>query len=130
MHASPEQRLRDLLDAAPDGIIGVDEGGAYPTPAVHGPRLGGVRPTGDMARLEGRSDVLLFSSEALDASLEVMSATATSAFDPTVPALRATESATSTSNSGPPLTATARPPYAHHCRQRRPRSLYPQPGFR
>lgn len=45
---------------------------ADPTPAVHGPRLGGVRPTGDMARLEGRSDVLLFTGEPLAASLEVI----------------------------------------------------------
>jgi len=45
---------------------------ADPTPAVHGPRLGGVRPTGDMARLEGRSDVLLFTGKPLAASLEVI----------------------------------------------------------
>ncbi|MBZ5635593.1 MAG: CocE/NonD family hydrolase [Acidobacteriia bacterium] len=45
---------------------------ADPTPAVHGPRLGGVRPTGDMAQLESRSDVLLFTAEPLAASLEVI----------------------------------------------------------
>jgi putative CocE/NonD family hydrolase len=45
---------------------------ADPTPAVHGPRLGGVRPTGDMAQLEGRSDVLLYTAEPLAASLEVI----------------------------------------------------------
>jgi putative CocE/NonD family hydrolase len=45
---------------------------ADPTPAVHGPRLNGVRPTGDMAQLESRSDVLLFTAEPLAASLEVI----------------------------------------------------------
>lgn len=45
---------------------------ADPTPAVHGPRLGGVPPSGDMTRLEIRSDVLLFTTEALAASLEVI----------------------------------------------------------
>jgi len=45
---------------------------ADPTPAVHGPRLGGVRPTGDMAELESRSDVLLFTAEVLATSLEVI----------------------------------------------------------
>lgn len=84
---------------------------ADPTPAVYGPRLSTVRATGDMARLENRSDVLLFTSEPLAASIEVigpvvptsntlisfwsfvmslrtgdvrMSVTATSAFAPTV----------------------------------------------
>lgn len=45
---------------------------ADPTPAVHGPRLSGVCPTGDMAQLESRSDVLLFTAEPLAASLEVI----------------------------------------------------------
>jgi uncharacterized protein len=45
---------------------------ADPPPAVHGPRLGSVRPTGDMALLEGRSDVLLFTGDRLAASLEVI----------------------------------------------------------
>ena len=115
---------------------------ADPTPAVHGPRLSGVRPTGDMAELENRSDVLLFTAEPLAASLEVIGPvsaelffrsslehtdfflvlcdvapngrstnvcdgyvrvrpTPSQPFEPTGPA-------TYTSNSGPPLTATAR----------------------
>ena len=45
---------------------------ADPTPAVHGPRLGGVCPTGDMVQLESRSDMLLFTSEPLIAKLEVI----------------------------------------------------------
>jgi putative CocE/NonD family hydrolase len=45
---------------------------ANPTPAVHGPRLNGIRPTGDMAELESRSDVLLFTAEPLAASVEVI----------------------------------------------------------
>ncbi len=45
---------------------------ADPTPAVHGPRFSGVRPLGDMARLESRSDILLFTAEPLAASLEVI----------------------------------------------------------
>ena len=45
---------------------------ADPTPAVHGPRLGGVRPTGDMAQLERRSDVLLFTAEPFATSVEVI----------------------------------------------------------
>ena len=45
---------------------------ADPTPAVHGPRLSGVRPTGNMAQLEDRSDVLLFTAKPLAASLEVV----------------------------------------------------------
>lgn len=45
---------------------------ADPTPAVHGPRFSGVRPLGDMARLERRSDILLFTAEPLAASLEVI----------------------------------------------------------
>lgn len=45
---------------------------ANPTPAVHGPRLGGVAPRGDMARLEHRTDVLLFTTEPLATSLEVI----------------------------------------------------------
>jgi hypothetical protein len=45
---------------------------ADPTPAVHGPRLNDIRPTGDMAELESRSDVLLFTTEPLAASLEVI----------------------------------------------------------
>jgi uncharacterized protein len=36
---------------------------ADPTPAVHGPRLNGERPTGDIAELEIRPDVLLFTGE-------------------------------------------------------------------
>ena len=45
---------------------------ADPTPAVHGPRFSGVRPLGDMARLESRSDILLFTAEPLPANLEVI----------------------------------------------------------
>ncbi len=45
---------------------------ADPTPAVHGPRLGGVRATGAMTQLESRSDVLLFTTEPLAGSLEVI----------------------------------------------------------
>jgi putative CocE/NonD family hydrolase len=45
---------------------------ADPTPAVHGPRLSGVCPTGDMGQLESRSDVLLFTAEPLAGSLEVI----------------------------------------------------------
>jgi putative CocE/NonD family hydrolase len=45
---------------------------ADPTPAVHGPRLSGVHPTGDMAQLQSRSDVLLFTAEPLTAGLEVI----------------------------------------------------------
>lgn len=45
---------------------------ADPTPAVHGPRLNGLPPTGDMAELENRSDVLLFTAEPLAASLDVI----------------------------------------------------------
>lgn len=45
---------------------------ADPTPAVYGPRLSGVDPTGDMAQLENRSDVLLFIAEPLTSSLEVI----------------------------------------------------------
>jgi len=45
---------------------------ADPTPAVHGPRLGGIRPTGDMAQLERRSDVVLFTAEPLATNLEVV----------------------------------------------------------
>lgn len=45
---------------------------ADPTPAVHGPRLSSVLPIGDMARIESRSDVLLFTAQPLAASLEVI----------------------------------------------------------
>jgi putative CocE/NonD family hydrolase len=45
---------------------------ADPTPAVHGPRFSVVLPTGDMARLESRSDVLLFTAEPFAASLDVI----------------------------------------------------------
>jgi predicted acyl esterase len=45
---------------------------ADPTPAVHGPRLSGLPPTGDMAELESRSDVLLFTAEPLAADLDVI----------------------------------------------------------
>lgn len=45
---------------------------ADPTPAVHGPRLSGIRPAGDMAELESRSDVLLFTAEPLAANLEII----------------------------------------------------------
>lgn len=53
----------------PDGYV-YDP--ADPTPAVHGPRLIAVRPSGDMAQLESRSDVLLFTSDPLAASLEIV----------------------------------------------------------
>jgi putative CocE/NonD family hydrolase len=60
------------------GQPGQSEPGCYiydpadPTPAVHGPRLSSVHPIGDMAQLESRSDVLLFTAEPLAASFEVI----------------------------------------------------------
>ena len=45
---------------------------ADPTPAVYGPRLNDIHPTGDMAELESRSDILLFTAEPLAANLEVI----------------------------------------------------------
>lgn len=43
-----------------------------PTPAVHGATLQGGPALGDMAKLECRSDVLLFISETLNTALEVI----------------------------------------------------------
>lgn len=43
-----------------------------PTPAICGPRFSGVRPTGNMAKLEARPDVLQFTAEPLGVSLEVV----------------------------------------------------------
>lgn len=51
-----------------------------PTPAVHGPRLSGVAPVGDMSELENRADVLSFTGEPLAASLEVIGAVSAELF--------------------------------------------------
>ncbi len=45
---------------------------SHPTPAVNGPTLQGGPALGDMAKLESRSDVLLFTGEPLEAAMEVI----------------------------------------------------------
>jgi uncharacterized protein len=45
---------------------------ADPTPAVHGPRLAYASPLGNMGRLENRSDVVLYTTEPLATSLELI----------------------------------------------------------
>jgi uncharacterized protein len=45
---------------------------AKATPSFHGPTLEGQNGSGDMAELERRSDVLLFTTEPLDADLDVI----------------------------------------------------------
>ncbi|HTC89867.1 MAG TPA: CocE/NonD family hydrolase [Bryobacteraceae bacterium] len=45
---------------------------AHPTPSLHGPTLGGRSGSGDMAELEGRSDVLIFNTEPLTADLDAI----------------------------------------------------------
>jgi predicted acyl esterase len=63
-----------FFDSSTDARPDPSEPGCYaydpsdPTPAW--PRVSGVRPTGNMAQLERRSDVLLFTAEPLDANLE------------------------------------------------------------
>jgi uncharacterized protein len=45
---------------------------AQPTPSFYGPTVGGSSGSGDMAELERRSDVLIFSTEALVEDLDVI----------------------------------------------------------
>jgi putative CocE/NonD family hydrolase len=45
---------------------------AHPTPSLHGATLEGRKGSGDMAELERRSDVLVFSTEPLTADLDVI----------------------------------------------------------
>jgi uncharacterized protein len=54
-----------LSDAAPvsEGESAFDYDPAHPTPSFHGPTLEGRKGSGDMAQLERRSDVLVFTAE-------------------------------------------------------------------
>jgi len=68
-------RARGILASGPEDSENVstfDYDPSHPTPSVYGPTLEGRSGSGDMADLERRSDVLLFSSESLAADLDVI----------------------------------------------------------
>jgi putative CocE/NonD family hydrolase len=71
LYLSAEGRLStDKPSPCRPGVYVYDP--ADPTPAVHGPRLNGTHPTGDMAELESRPDVLLFTGEPLAGAVDVV----------------------------------------------------------
>jgi putative CocE/NonD family hydrolase len=55
-----------------ENISSFDYDPARPTPSFYGPSIEGRKGSGDMAELERRSDVLLFTSEPLSADLDVI----------------------------------------------------------
>lgn len=67
---APESESKSVFDYDP----------AHPTPSLHGPAIEGSRGSGDMAELERRPDVLLFTSEPMAADLDAIGPVSTEIF--------------------------------------------------